>query len=943
VKGVFVIINLIKVRRSLKTKKQIKKSVCFNFGLHFKNKRMKKIVLSLFAIALVGFNAKAQIIKTVAGNGTGGYTGDGGQATAAELNEPADVDFDAAGNLYIADFSNNLIRKITTAGVISTFAGTGASNYTGDGGQATAATLNGPNGVAVDAAGNVYIADQVNNRIRKVTTAGIISTVAGNNGAGGYSGDGGQATAAALNEPTEVAVDAAGNVYIADSKNNRIRKVTTAGVISNYAGNGTASYAGDGAQATAAEINFPQGVEVDASGNVYIADTENNRIRKVTTAGVISTVAGNGTAGYAGDGAQATAAALSFPLAVALDAAGNLYIIDAGNVLIRKVTKAGVISTYAGNGTSNYTGDGGPATAAGLSSPNGVGVSAAGNLYIADTGNNAIRVVTSPAPGAALNFDGVDDYVLVPDNAALNFGTGDFTIEADFQSSTNQTNYAGLVVKANSSGIGGYQLVITNNVITAEFSDNTNFYGYAQGLHGSIALNDGTWHHLAMVVSRSTNNISLYVDGNLDGGITNNVINTTNVSYAAPMLMGVDRIYNNHLNGNEDEVRIWNRALCQGEIQNNMNAELKLPQTGLVAYYKFNQGIAAGTNTTVTTAADSSGNGNNGTLTNFTLTGATSNWISPGAVTTGSLAPAFSFPVISVNSYTNAVCAGTPVTYTATGDAGNTYQWSASSATTNTVVVTPTGTTAIVYSVVSTNSVGCVSNTATTTLSVNASPIITVNSGSVCAGNSFTLSPGGATANSYTYSSGSAVVTPTTTTNYTVSGTDANNCVGMASNTVTLNALPTITVNSGTVCVGASYTITPGGATTYTYSSGSAIVTPTAAVTDYTVSGTDGHGCVNTATVEVDAQTCSTGMDGLTNTMQVMVYPNPSNGSFTIASSNVPENTTLVIYNSIGQVVYTQQLSKAVETVNTNLDNGMYTIKLQNTQGISTQHIIIAQ
>ena len=221
----------------------------------------------------------------------------------------------------------------------------------GDGGAATAAALMNPGGVAVDAAGTLYIADTDNNRIRKVTTAGVITTVAGN-GLAGAGGDGGQAVFASLHSPHGVAVDAAGNLYIADTDNNRIRKVTPAGIITTVAGTGISGHSGDGGPATAARLNYPVGVAVDAAGNLYIADTGNSRIRKVTPAGVITTLAGTGIGGYSGDGGPATAAQLKYPFGVAVDAAGNLYIADSGNNSIRKVTPAGIITTVAGNGTA---------------------------------------------------------------------------------------------------------------------------------------------------------------------------------------------------------------------------------------------------------------------------------------------------------------------------------------------------------------------------------------------------------------------------------------------------------------------------------------------------------------------------------------------------------------------------------------------------------------
>jgi len=344
----------------------------------------------------------AGTITTLAGNGQFKYGGDGGLAAAASLNEPGGVALDAAGNLYTADSFNSRIRKVTPGGTIATVAGNGQSGYSGDGGPATAASLTYPSGVAVDAAGNLYIGDMWNGRIRKVTPAGTITTVAGSWRAG-YSGDGGPATAASLNGPQGVAVDAAGNLYIADGDNWRIRKVTPGGTIATVAGSGHQGYSGDGGPATAASLSYPSGVAVDAAGNLYIADRLNNRIRKVTPSGTIATVAGNGQSGYSGDGGPATAASLSYPSGVAVDAAGNLYIADPGNSRIRKVTPAGTITTVVGRWQAGYSGDGGPATAASLYWPEGVAVDAAGNLYIADTVNGRIRKVLAapPAFGAA--------------------------------------------------------------------------------------------------------------------------------------------------------------------------------------------------------------------------------------------------------------------------------------------------------------------------------------------------------------------------------------------------------------------------------------------------------------------------------------------------------------------------------------------------------------
>jgi sugar lactone lactonase YvrE len=303
-------------------------------------------------------------LSLAAGVGSSGFSGDGGPATAAQLKIPSGIAVDSTGNLYIVDTRNQRIRKVTSAGIITTVAGNGTQGFSGDRGPATAAQLKNPYGVAVDSEGSLYFADTFNNRIRKVLTSGIIITVAGN-GTQGCSGDEGPATAAQLSRPFGIAVDSAGNLYIADRENDRIREVSKAGIITTVAGigpNGGQLYrvnrfSGDEGLATAAHLSRPNDVAVDSAGNLFIADTGNNRIRKVTSAGIITTVAGNGDFDSSGDGGQATAAQVKNPMSVAVDSVGSLYILDAYR--IRKVLTSGIIITVAGNGTNGSSGRGG--------------------------------------------------------------------------------------------------------------------------------------------------------------------------------------------------------------------------------------------------------------------------------------------------------------------------------------------------------------------------------------------------------------------------------------------------------------------------------------------------------------------------------------------------------------------------------------------------------
>ncbi len=450
------------------------------------------------------------IISTVAGTGVAGYNGDGGPASAAQLNYPQALTLDSAGNLYVADRANHRIRRITGEGIISTIAGTGVGGYSGDGGAAMSAQLHSPDGIAFDPGGVLYISDSQNYRIRKVTPEGTIRFVAGNgtggyepeaglaasawvlpgdlcvDGAGtayfvnaevirkitsggmisnaagrqsrGFNGDGLPPASTELYVPDGVAFDRAGNLYIADSWNHRIRKVPPSGTVSTFVGNGRPGYSGDGGYSTP-QLAFPTDIAFGPDGSMYIADKGNHRVRKLTPDGLISTVAGAGAYGegggwgFSGDGGKAILARLSSPAGVAVDRDGSVYIADSANHRVRKVTADGIINTVAGNGEGGIGGDGGPATSAQLAFIfSGIALDAAGNLYIADCTNRRIRMVTKSGIISTIAGGGSDTGEGIPATSAklggpygLTFDSAGNLYFADITTRVRKVTPAGLI------------------------------------------------------------------------------------------------------------------------------------------------------------------------------------------------------------------------------------------------------------------------------------------------------------------------------------------------------------------------------------------------------------------------------------------------------------------------------------------------------------------
>jgi alpha-tubulin suppressor-like RCC1 family protein len=408
--------------------------------------------------------APSGVITTVAGTGTAGFSGDDGPATSAALNSPLGVAIDAAGNLFIADTNNHRIRKVDTTGTITTVAGNGNYGRAGDGLPAVWAELYGPGDVVVAPSGDLFIADTWNNVVRKVSGSGIISTIAGVGG-WGYSGDGGPATSAAFTNIRSISVDSAGNLYLADEGNQRIRKVDGAGVVSTVAGTGTPGFNGDGIAATSAMLNYPRGVFLDSSGNLFIVDSNNNRIRKVVPDGMISTVAGNGELNFSGDGGAATSASLQQPWSATVDGSGNLFIGDTGNIRVRRVDPFGIITTFAGNGSLAYCGDSGPAVLAGLDMPNAVTMDLAGNVYFSDQGGRVRRVdtfgvITTVAGNGiqAYNGDGIQAWLASLQNpGGLVVDTlGNLYIADSGNHRIRKVDPAGIITTVAGNGTSGY-------------------------------------------------------------------------------------------------------------------------------------------------------------------------------------------------------------------------------------------------------------------------------------------------------------------------------------------------------------------------------------------------------------------------------------------------------------------------------------------------------
>ena len=629
-----------------------------------------------------------------------------------------------------------------------------------------------------------------------------------------------------------------------------------------------------------------------------------------------------------------------------------------------------------------------PATA---SVPSSYNISYCNNKYfLCDGIGNWVGYSTT---ASALNFDGSNDIVSVGTSTTIsNMGLIPFTLEA-WVYPTNTAGARSIFRKE-----GDYNLYLNGGVLTSEvFPAGGTGGSFVQSAASSTTVPLNQWSHVALVWTGSAANF--YINGVIYAATS-----TTLSSGAISNLnIGMSSIFGNPFLGSLDELRIWNVARTKCQINTFINCEIPTTAAGLVANYHFNQGVPTSTNTSVTTLIDASGSANTGTLTNFALTGTVSNWVSPGAVSNGystSLAPL----AVGASLSSSVICNGQATTLNGTG--ANTYTWTGG--VTNAVAFNPTVTTN--YVVTGTSTLTSCTNTAAATVSVNASPSISVNSGAICAGTSFTMVPSGGT--TYTFSSGSAVVTPTATASYSVSSTNTLGCVGSAISNVTVNALPTVSVTSGAICAGNSFTMVASGASTYTYSSGSAVVTPTTnanynvtgtsaggcvssntavssitvnvlptvnastnasltctgqtatltangastytwntsattavivinptVTTTYTVNATGANGCANVATVTQNVSAC-TGINALTSNSQlfVSVYPNPSNGEYTVELLNT---SNVSVVDVLGKIIYTQTLQDGKHSFNlNNFNNGLYILKVESNGDVKTVRLV---
>jgi len=869
------------------------------------------------------------IISTVAGTGVLGYTGNNGPATAAELTYPQGIAV-SGSNIYISDQNDNVVRIFTVGGNISIYAGNGTATYGGDNGPATGASLNGPVAVATDNFSDVYIADQTNNRIRKVNSGGTITTVVGN-GTGSYSGDGGPGGSATIYQPSGVFVDASGNLYIDDEYNQRIRKLGSSGLISTIAGNGTGGYIGDGGAATSAEINYSTGITADGQNNAYIvdngrirqinsagiittyagggagdgapasnaylqtalnstssysvsdvitdgagdlfiADIGNERIRQVSSSGLISTIAGDGIAGYAGNAGKAANAELYHPTGIAKDAAGNMYIADTKNGYIRMVNTSGVISTIAGNGNVGTTGDGGPATLASFYQPTGVATDGSGNIYVVDHGNNRVRVINSSGTINAFAGNGTAAYA--GDGAAATAaelsnptqvsvdGQGNVFIADALNNRIRKVSTTGMISTIAGNGTAGYK-GDGSAATAAELNRPVGVMVNGSTVYISDNLNN-------CVRRVNSNGIISTIAGNGIAGFSGDGAAATAAQLNAPSGIALDaagNIYVSDDNNNrvreltnsctlKASVTAFTNVLCYGASTGSATVS---PTNG-TGPYSYSWSPSGGTNATA----------NNLSAGNYSVMVTDANGCTASTSTTLTQSPA----ITGTFKVTNATCGtnnGEAIVTAAGGTPPYIYAWNSGSIS-DTASKLPAG----LYQATIVDSYHCSVQLPVTVTSSNGPTVTPTVTNVTCNGmanGSITLAVSGTGPFTYNWSKGKAqscsAVSQNTTQNltnlaagtYQVTVTDGTGCNVILSITVTqpsaLSMNTTITNAGCTLTNGSATANVSGGTSPYTYSWNNAATTTSASISSvgagtYPVVVTDKAGCKDSITAVVN-------------------------------------------------------------------------------------------
>jgi gliding motility-associated-like protein len=905
-----------------------------------------KLHILVYFLLIVLSTAHAQIITTYAGNGTYGNSGNGGPATSAQLAEPFGLAADNTGNLYIADMMNNVIRKVNSAGIISIFAGTGALGYSGDGGPATSALLYHPLFLAVDNAGNLFFTDQNSDVLRKINTAGIISTI--NNTPAGYSGDGGPLALAQFTNIAGIYFDAAGNMYLSDYGNGTIRKVNTADVVSTIAGTGTLGFGGDGGPAIAAQLNHPYNVVVDAAGNVYIPDHLNRRIRKINTAGIISTYAGTGVAGYSGDGGPAAAAQLACPWHCDIDNAGNIYVADGCAEVVRKITSSGIISTYAGNGTSGYSGDGGPAINAQMIDVCGVAVDNVGNLYIVNrTWPNVVRKVSN-CLSAVITQQPVDVNLCNTGNAVFSVTATNATslqwqlnTGAGWNDLADDATYAG--VNTSSLSITGVNTSMNNYQYRCKA---TNSCGPVYSVVGSLIVST------PIAPSITINATSVNICAGTP--ITFNAISINGGTvpafqwYKNGLPVGTNNaVYTDNTFANADIVtcNITSNNLCASSntaTSNQVIITVNTPLTPVVSIAPSSNNICATTAVTFTASGTNGGsspsyqwkkNGinvgtnstiytdnllNNGDAISLIMTSSNSCVTSPAAqsnIVTMNVS-ALLTPSVLINASATHICSHTSVVFTAVpvnGGASPVYLWKKNGmsvgSNSNSYADNNPANGDIVNCIITSNST-CLAIPSATSNSINitvfSDPVVTLDhSATLCSGSSRQLDAGNFS--SYLWNDGSSgrTLSVNNTGKYYVTVKDNNGCTGSDTSTI-ISVLPVpkdFLPPDTAICDYGSLTINPlPGYKNYLWNTNSTSQSITVtAPGEYWLQATGNNDCKGRDTIIVELKQCLKGFF-----VPTAFTPNNdgNNDLFMPMLFGVVKKYRFIIYNRWGHKVF---------------------------------------